>query len=543
MITTSNIIEAERLRIQAQLDATKTQLARNKLGQFATPTVLATQMLEYAQSLFPSKTKIRFLDPAIGTGSFFSALLHTFPFTRIDSAIGYEIDPLYGNAARKIWHDTPLELHNTDFTRALPPDKDNTKYNLLICNPPYVRHHHVSKDEKQRLQILGEQATGIKFGQQAGLYCHFLSLSHSWMAKNGVAGWLIPSEFMDVNYGQKIKKYLLHNVTLLRIHRFKSEDVQFVDALVSSAVVWFINKTSDTSHDVEFTYGGTLAKPEVSTFISTDTLQDAIKWTKFPSPTYKDASPSSALPKEILKQDKVHSAERRNTFLLSDLFEVKRGLATGSNDFFLLTQEQIRKYQISNEHLTPILPSPRYLTSSEIKADEHGNPLLESLLFLLTCNMSEEEVSANHPSLWEYLQTGVEIGVNHNYLCSHRKPWYSQENRPASLFLCSYMGRKSHKREKPFRFILNHSKALATNAYHILYPKAHIRQALQDDPQLARSLWMGLNAITQERLTDEGRVYGGGLHKMEPKELGNVSADGLLSLVRQYLPLSQEKLF
>jgi hypothetical protein len=42
---------------------------------------------------------------------------------------------------------------------------------------------------------------------------------------------LIPSEFMDVNYGAAVKRYLLNKVTLLHIHRFDPHDVQFGDAL------------------------------------------------------------------------------------------------------------------------------------------------------------------------------------------------------------------------------------------------------------------------------------------------------------------------
>jgi hypothetical protein len=57
---------------------------------------LAQDILNYARTLLPSKKAINFLDPAIGTGSFYSALLKTFPKTSIKHASGYEIDPHYG---------------------------------------------------------------------------------------------------------------------------------------------------------------------------------------------------------------------------------------------------------------------------------------------------------------------------------------------------------------------------------------------------------------------------------------------------------------
>ena len=36
---------------------------------------------------------------------------------------------------------------------------------------------------------------------------------------------------------------------------------------------------------------------------------------------------------------------------------------------------------------------------------------------------------------------------------------------------------------------------------------------------------------TKEQLLDEGRVYGGGLHKLEPKELANVDASAIAALL------------
>jgi adenine-specific DNA-methyltransferase len=82
-------LESDRLKSQERLDAVKNREERNKLGQFATPSSLALEILEFARTLFPASTKVRFLDPAFGTGSFFSSLLRAFPSTQIASAQGF----------------------------------------------------------------------------------------------------------------------------------------------------------------------------------------------------------------------------------------------------------------------------------------------------------------------------------------------------------------------------------------------------------------------------------------------------------------------
>ena len=90
----------------------------------------------------------------------------------------------------------------------------------------------------------------------AGLYCYFLLLCHDWMEEQGLAIWLIPSEFMDVNYGVTLRRYLTERVTLLHIHRFCPTDVQFTDALVSSAVVVFRKTLPSPRHRVRFSFAG-----------------------------------------------------------------------------------------------------------------------------------------------------------------------------------------------------------------------------------------------------------------------------------------------
>jgi predicted RNA methylase len=510
-------IESDRLALQSRLDSAKTQAERNQLGQFATPTRLATEMLEYARSLLPSHARIRFLDPAFGTGSFYSALLNCFSTRRIAEAVGYEIDPHYAQAATKFWQSQPLTLCLGDFTRAAPPESDADKFNLLICNPPYVRHHHLTQADKVYLLRTIQRVTGLRLSGLTGLYGYFLCLSHAWLADDGLAGWLIPSEFMDVNYGQTLKQYLLGHVTLLRIHRFDPNDVQFQDALVSSAVVWFKKASPTAHHTIEFTYGGTLARPAVTKSISVADLRRTGKWTKYPLAS-------------------VDSALRGADLRLSDLFKIQRGIATGANDFFILTPDQVAEHHLPAECLIPILPSPRFLSTDEIEADANGEPLIDRKLYLLNCNLPENIIERQYPALWAYLQRGVAKSVDQHYLCQHRTPWYSQEVRAPAPFLCTYMGRQDTGSGRPFRFILNHSQATAPNVYLLLYPKPHVALHLDGHPRRIKAVWQALNAIQADVLMGEGRVYGGGLHKLEPNELANAPADKVLAVLPELSP-------
>lgn len=65
-----------------------------------------------------------------------------------------------------------------------------------------------------------------------------------------------------------------------------------------------------------------------------------------------------------------------------------------------------------------------------------------------------------------------------------------------------------------------------------MYPLLWVSQALEREPGLAREVWQALKRISEEDMIQEGRVYGGGLHKLEPRELSKVPADEIATLLR-----------
>jgi len=70
-------------------------------------------------------------------------------------------------------------------------------------------------------------------------------------------------------------------------------------------------------------------------FVQLDTLAHSGKWTQFPDGT---------------------AAERNGEPTLGDLFAIKRGLATGANNFFILTDAEAEHWEIPRKFLRQSFP-------------------------------------------------------------------------------------------------------------------------------------------------------------------------------------------
>ncbi len=76
------------------------------------------------------------------------------------------------------------------------------------------------------------------------------------------------------------------------------------------------------------------------------------------------------------------------------------------------------------------------------------------------------------------------------------------------------------------RFIFNRSTAIGANSYLMLYPREPLTRLIGGDPARARLVWQVLKDIASEVMIAGGRVYGGGLFKLEPGELASIPAAG-----------------
>lgn len=471
-----NISEKERLRAAAQLSLEHGIPAseRNKKGQFATPYKLALHIVKEAFRLCPKAQNV--LEPSCGTGAFISAVRSLSDTTMVKAC---ELDSRFFKTATSLWSDIHTEIFEEDFLNFQP----NEKFDLLISNPPYSRHHHITKEAKELYGEAVRRETGVRISSLAGLHAYFILRGNELLSPDGYAFWLIPSELFSVNYGLVIKNAITSSKAVRRVHFFNSTELQFEDALVSSSVLVVQNRPANLTDKVLLTYGD-FVTPEKIVETTISKLKQCPKWQHFSS--------SETIEKRIK---------------LRDFFSAKRGIATGDNKFFVRSLADWASLGIDKEWLTPVVEPPRVFKGSVIKADHDGWPL-ETKLAVLSID-SSIQFEDLPPRVRDFLNTCSDT-TKSSYIVRNRKLWYSVEKRKAAPIICTYMGRSN---VVPFRFIRNLSKAIVLNSYLGLYPILPMAQEELDN------ICQKLNSIAPDELIRKSREYGGGLRKLEPQEL------------------------
>ena len=102
-------------------------------------------------------------------------------------------------------------------------------------------------------------------------------------------------------------------------------------------------------------------------------LRRSRKWTAYPGHA---------------RNDRRRSADEKGP-TLGDFFRIRRGIATGSNKFFILERAEAERRRFPEQYLRPILPSPRRLQTTMIDADPKGYPLLDRPLCVIDCDLPE----------------------------------------------------------------------------------------------------------------------------------------------------------
>lgn len=184
-----------------------------------------------------------------------------------------------------------------------------------------------------------------------------------------------------------------------------------------------------------------------------------------------------------------------------------RGIATGSNEFFFLTAQQVEEIGIPKEFLKRAVGRTKDATESVLtlkdieELEKKNRPT-----YLLSINGHDKFPKA----ISNYLKIGEELGLPSRSLIQQRKPWYKMEKRQVPLLLFAYLGRGNT------RFIKNDAGVLPLTGFLCVYP-------IYDDKEYINNLWQALNhPDTLENLKLVGKSYGSGAIKVEPGNLNKL---------------------
>jgi adenine-specific DNA-methyltransferase len=215
-----------------------------------------------------------------------------------------------------------------EFPEVLNNDGEFEGFDLIIGNPPYIRHEEI-KHLKPQLEKDFEV-----FNSNADILTYFFELGNKILRPKGGLSFIVSNKFFKVSYGDNLRSYLIQNTLLQQIIEFDKVNV-FDEATVKAAIIQFKKeKLSKT-----FTYLDVLAMPEnLETVVNEEGKE--YKQTLFNNGQW--IFQSENLWKIYKKISEYGTA-------LSDWdLEIYRGLLTGLNEAFLIDEET--KDRLINEH-------------------------------------------------------------------------------------------------------------------------------------------------------------------------------------------------
>jgi adenine-specific DNA-methyltransferase len=460
-------------------------------GQFLTPPVVADFMVKWGIK----NNCNSMLDPSVGTGIFASKILNEQ--SMVKNIVCIDTDILMLNITNfrtfKKSREIDIDLINNNFLKF----KENKKFGLVICNPPYMNFHDYDRNIISNI----EKMYNIKISKLTNIYSLFFIHSASFLEENGRMVYITPSEFLYTGYGIELKKFLLDNFTINAFILTESKNIVFNDALTSSVVTLLENKRCEDGHKVKF------IKVDEWNIDTNEKILHLLDNKKTDGLLCKEIPQISLNPakKWLILFEKKNRINTEKLIPLRDIDKVKRGIATGHNAFFTLSEDEIENWHIENKFLKPVLSKAAHGKNYDFsKKDFEKLVNNKEKVFLLYVFSKPSE------NLKKYIKYGEELKVNKRYLAFNRDPWFSMEKRKPAPILATVFSRNN------MRFIYNKTHVLNLASFHGIYPDFK-------DKSKIKALLAYLNSNEAKKIMfSEKRTYGGGLDKFEPRDLEEI---------------------
>lgn len=467
---------------------------RRLLGTFFTPAPEVELMLDMWESNEAAPATV--VDVGAGVGVFTASAASRWPSAAI---YGVDVNPVtLGMLALRVAGHFPLvpeasglagiRLVRDDYTAWIGEASRTIQGpRLILGNPPYTRAQLLSVEDRVRLT----QAAGGLCGSRASLSTLITAISLRHLGPDDGLCLLLPAQWLESQYAQPLREHLAH-LSRRRVELRLVDSWRFVDAQVD-AVALLVGRERETSQRLCVANW----RSEESRSVERATL-GAREWRSL------FAGPSS-----LVSLGGTTPSDDAPPSLLSNYCTVRRGVATGANEFFVLNDEEASRHSLPRSRL---LPLARRLFNFNQLLDAKAFDALPSneKRWLLNADR-KHRISGS--ALDRYLCSGEESGFDERTLCRSRKgEWY--DLRHDIVFPDVIVGPMTRERIRIVENVL--CCAITNNLYGWRW-----RDGV---PKKTRALILSwLRSVEgQVAMLASARRQGDGLFKLEPTAIANL---------------------
>ncbi len=456
---------------------------RRHLGTFFTPTAEASWMIRRWKEQFGSPRSV--IDVGAGVGMFTFRAHEAWPDAQL---VPVDINPVtlgllaVGSAEASERIESVMSPQLADFAAwSQTSFADLAGPRLILGNPPYTRLQLIPREQRKTLL---DAAAGL-CGSRASLSALMLATSLTLLQAGDGLCLLLPAQWLESDYAEGLRAWLWSATDrLVELHLFDSR--LFADAQVD-AVCLLVGPAETTRQPL-------LA----SGFNNGSAGADALRLDR------STARPTNwrGLFDMPPQTPSVHDGRQ-----LRDFASIRRGVASGANDFFTLSAREVAAWSLPTQILQPYVHRARDFPKGEAVSLEDLEALPETAKrFVLNVDLSTSETD----SVGAYLAHGLERKVHESYLALARRLWFDLTPLPIPDVIISPTTRSR------FRILENKAGATITNNLYGLSwlpdVEADVRSAILD--------WLRTED-GQQTLLLASRTHAGGLRKIELRALGD----------------------
>ena len=385
-------------------------------------------------------------------------------------------------------------IENRDFFDFIK-NSGAVKYDTVIGNPPFIRYQNFP-EEHRSIAIEMMQALGLNPNKLTNIWVPFLVVSSSLLNNKGKMAMVIPAELFQVKYAAETRVYLskyFDRITIVTFKKLVFENIQQEVVLLlceksvnygkGIRVIECENLEELKSIDFEKINGSNVKPIDHTTE----------KWTK-----YFLTEEEINLLKTLKSDDRIISC--------GDILDVDVGLVTGRNEFFMLKEEQVKKWGLENYTIPVASKSNQLKGVTFSEADFTENSISQNSIHLfIPPNVEFDELPE---ACQKYIRYGEEKEFNTGYKTRIRKRWYIT---PSLWIPDAFALRQVGNYPK---LILNVTGASSTDTIHRVRFKTDVNR---------RSLIISfMNSLSYAFSEITGRSYGGGVMTFEPTEIEEI---------------------